>query len=979
MLLSGLLLTHYAVAQLTVSGTVISSEDNSGMPGVNVVVQGTTSGTVTDLNGQYSINLESGNITLVYSFIGFSTQAIEVGNRTTIDVIMEPELTQLSEIVVIGYGTVRKSDLTGSVSSIKGAELMKIPSINAAQALQGKVPGVQVTSATGAPGDKSIVRIRGMGTFNNNDPIFVVDGVILNNIDFLNSGDIESMEVLKDASATAIYGSRGANGVIMITTKQGTMGQEQPTVNVTAEYSIQQLEKKIDLLNGSQFASIVNEIRPGSYNNVDLVPNTDWQDLIFRTAPIQNYQASVSGSTSKVQYYVGLGYFNQSGIIPKSNYQRFSLKLNNTYHITKNIKLGNNLTFTPRQQQNTHDNAVFVVYRAQPVIPVYQPDGSYSEVPGVGNVLADIEYRNSYENSYRAVGNFYGEITFLKDFVIKSSYGIDLDNIRNKSFTPVFYVSPQQQNSFSRLSKDFNNIFSWLWENTISFRKEIAMHRIDIVGGYTAQESSSEFLHLEGLNIIRDQKDFWYFDQNNISSGSTRNEVDNENNYSMISYLFRANYAFDNRYLFTATFRRDGSSKFNKANRFSDFPSFAIGWNIINEGFMSGITELSNLKLRASWGIIGNEKVNYLQIYSLVDNGINAVFGQNEVMVPGNTYSKSGNPDLRWENTYQTDIGLELGFFEDKLTAELDYFRKQTQDILIGLQVPGYLGNGSNARITYNAADVLNRGFELNLLWSGKIGNFDYRLGANGTTLHNETLKVSGSGGDDDYLPGIASKTEPGYPIGSFYGYQTDGIFQDATELADYPHRSDAEVGFLRYVDTNGDGSINGDDRVHLGSPIPTYLFGFNLNGSFKGFNLSIDIQGQGGNKIFNYKETVRPDLYNFEQHVFDRWTGPGTSDTEPRPTYGGYNWINSNRFIYDGAFIRLRSVTFGYTVPENLSHVFRMKTAQVYVRGTNLMTLAKFPGYSPEVRNDNPIDNGLDRGVYPIASVYSVGLNISF
>ncbi|HLF33786.1 MAG TPA: SusC/RagA family TonB-linked outer membrane protein, partial [Cyclobacteriaceae bacterium] len=752
-----------------------------------------------------------------------------------------------------------------------------------------------------------------------------------------------------------------------------------PTINVTAEYSIQQLGKKIELLNGPQFATIVNEIRPGSYNNIDLVPNTDWQDLIFRTAPIQNYQASVSGSTSKIQYYVGLGYFNQSGIIPKSSYERVSLKLNNTYNLTKNIKLGNNLTFTPRRQQNTHDNAVFVVYRAQPVIPVHQPDGSYSEVPGVGNVLADIEYRNSYENSYRAVGNFYGEVTFLKDFVFKTSYGIDLDNIRNKSFTPVFYVSPQQQNSFSRLSKDFNNIFSWLWENTISYRKEIGMHRVDLVGGYTAQESSSELLHLEGLNIIRDQEDFWYFDQNNISPGSTRDEVDKENNYSMISYLFRANYSFDNRYLFTATFRRDGSSKFNKDNRFSDFPSFAVGWNIINEGFMGSVTGLSNLKLRASWGIIGNEKVNYLQIYSLVDNGINAVFGQNGVMLPGNTYGKSGNPDLRWENTYQTDIGLELGFFEDKVTAELDYYRKQTKDILIGLQVPGYLGNGSDARITYNAADVLNRGFELNLAWSGKIGDFDYRLGANGTTLHNETLKVSGSGGDDDYLPGIASKTEPGYPIGSFYGYQTDGIFQDATELADYPHRSDAEVGFLRYVDTNTDGTINGDDRVHLGSPIPTYLYGFNLNGSFKGFNLSIDLQGQGGNKIFNYKETVRPDLYNFEQHVFDRWTGAGTSDTEPKPTYGGYNWINSDRFIYDGAFIRLRSVTLGYTVPENLSRVFRMKTAQVYVRGTNLMTLTKFPGYSPEVRNDNPIDNGLDRGVYPIASVYSVGLNISF
>lgn len=973
------LISLHAQQGKTISGTVTSADDHSGLPGVNVFVKGTTNGTVTDIEGHYTLNITPDEDSIVFSFVGYQTQTVAVNSRNEINVELTVEATQLNQVVVIGYGTVKKSDLTGSVSSIKGSELTKIPSINAAQSLEGKVPGVQVSNASGAPGDRTIVRIRGVGTFNNNDPIYVVDGVILDNIDFLNAEDIKSMEVLKDASATAIYGSRGANGVIIVTTKQGSKGEGHPVFNITSEYSMQKLEKKIDLLNGPQFATIVNEITPGSYNNVNLVPNTDWQDLIFRTAPLQNYQASVSGASDKIQYYVGVGYYNQKGIIPKSSYKRLSVKLNNTYHLTKNITLGNNLTFSPYWQQNTSGNAVFVVYRAQPVLTPRQPDGSYSEVPGVGNILADIDNTNSYNTGYRAVGNFYAEINFLQDFTFKSSYGIDLNNLKGKSFTPVFYVSPQQQNNVSRLYKDYNNFNSWLWENTLTFHREVDKHKIDVLTGYTMQESSSELLHLEAQNILRDSKDFWYFNQNNLNAAGTSNSVDPNNNYSMISYLFRANYTYDNRYLFTATFRRDGSSKFTEQNRFSDFPSFAVGWNIINENFMKNITFLSNLKLRASWGIIGNEKIDYLRIYSLVDNGINAVLGQNEVLVPGNTYGLSGNPDLKWENTYQTDIGLETGFFNDNLTAEIDYFRKDTRDILIPLLVPGYLGNGQGARITYNAAEVLNRGFEIDLNWVGKVNDLSYRVGANGTTLHNETLKVTGTGMNDDYLTGTVSRTRPGLPIGSFYGYQTDGIFQTADELNAYPHRSDAEVGFLRYVDTNNDGVINGDDRVFLGSPIPKFTYGFNFGLNYIGFSLDVDFQGQYGNKIYNYKETVRPDLYNFEAHVLNRWTGPGTSNTEPRPTSGGYNWLPSSRFVQNGSYMRLRNVTLGYTIPQEFSKKLLLQKAQVYVRGTNLLTFTKFTGYSPEIGSDNPIESGLDRGIYPIPSVYSAGLNFTF
>ena len=971
-------------AQQTITGTVTDAADQSTLPGVNIVVQETTRGTVTDLDGHFSIALNPGENILVFTFIGYKTQTIEVNGRTELNVAMEMESTQLNQVVVIGYGTVQKSDLTGSVSSVKGAELTKVPSINPVQSLQGKVPGVQVTSESGAPGAATIVRIRGTGTFNNSAPIYVVDGVILDNIDFLNSADIQSMEVLKDASATAIYGARGANGVIIVTTKQGSPNQETPSVQFSTEYSLQDLVRRIDLLNGPQFATVVNEIDPGTYNNVNAVPNTNWQDLIFRTAPLQTYQASVSGASPKSQYYFGLGYYNQQGIIPKSNYERLTVKLNNTYHLNKHVTLGNNLTFAPYWQQNTNGNAVFVVYRAQPVITPYRSDGSYSEVPGVGNVLADIANTNSFNTGYRTVGNFYGELNFLKSFTFKSSFGLDLGNNKARSFTPVFYVSPQQQNAISQLNKNYDNTLTWLWENTLTFDKQWQQHHLNVLAGYTMQDATSEYLNLNAQNLTRDSQEFWYINQNNINPNAADNGVFLDQNYSMISYLFRANYTLNNRYLFTATFRRDGSSKFTKTNRYSNFPSFAVGWNLINENFMKNIKAVSNLKLRASWGIIGNEKIAYDRQYSSVDNGINGVFGKNEVMVPGLTYGLSGNPNLVWESTYQTDIGLETGFLNDRLTAEFDYFHRDTRNILIDLPVSGYLGNGDGATITYNAGEVLNRGFEMNIQWSGKLKDLNYRVGVNGTTVHNETLKVRGTGGPDDALQGIFSgqtvtRTVPGLPIGAFYGYKTDGIFQNAGDLSSYPHRSDAQVGDLRYVDVNKDGVIDGNDRTYLGSPIPTYLFGITLDGTWKNFELSLDIQGQGGNKIFNGKETIRPDLYNFEKHVINRWTGPGTSNSEPRATEGGYDWLASSRFIQDGSFIRLRTVTLSYSIPAALSKKILMKSANLFIRGTNLVTLAKFTGYTPEIGSENPILNGIDSGSYPIPSIYSAGLNVTF
>lgn len=983
----------------TVTGTITSAEDGSPLPGANVYVQGTTRGTVSNLDGYYTIQVQSGDEVLVFSFVGYTEQEIPIRDQTVIDVILQPEAIGLDEIVVIGYGTVRKSDLTGSVSSVKADDLIKITSVNPEQGLQGKVTGVTVTSTSGAPGARPVVRVRGVGTFNNSSPIFVVDGVILDDISFLNSGDIASMEVLKDASATAIYGSRGANGVIIITTKSGTAGQAKPSFNFSSEVGLQQLTKKIDLLNGKEFAIISNEIRPGSYNNVDAVPNTDWQDLVFRTALMQNHQFSASGATDLANYYFGVGLFLQDGIIPKSNYSRISLKLNNTYNLSKNIKLGNNITLAPYKQRNA-PNVTYSVYRAQPLLEPYYTDGSFGVVYNVGNPLADLAYSNDYRKGIRGVGSVFGEASFLKIFTFKTSFGVDAAYDKTESFTPAYTVynpdgtATQQQNVLSDLNKGSFESLTWLWENTLHFDREFERHSVNALAGYTMQKSSSEETRIPGENVIRDTKDFWYIlpsyildESNNVNNlQDLYNRVDPNQFYSMISYLFRVNYTYDGKYILTATFRRDGSSKFSKENRYSSFPSFALGWNIGRESFMQDVRFISRMKLRASWGVIGNEKISYFDRYARVQSNIIATFGNPDNVYPAASYGKSGNPDLKWESTRQTDVGFEMGVLGNRLNGEFDYYQRVTDDILIELSTPGHLGNGLGERIRYNAASVLNRGVEFLLNWRESRGDFSYSVGAVGSTVYNEVLEIGGSSGvDSTLIGGYLGNGQPvtlsrvGLPIGAFYGYETDGVFQDQGELDSYPHDAQAEAGDLRFVDVNNEGRINGLDRTYIGSPIPSFIYGFYFSAEYKGFDFSADFQGQTGNKIFNGKEVVRPDPYNFEKHVMDRWTGPGTSNTEPRPSFGGYNYRPSDRFIQDGSFLRLRNLSLGYTLPTDLTRQFYINKLRIYVKGTNLFTLTKFTGYTPEIGSKDVLSNGIDNGIYPVTAIYSIGLNLIF
>lgn len=997
----GLMLLFIAIAVLpsfgqvkTITGTVVSSDTQETLPGTSIVVKGTTTGTVTDIDGKYSISVPSDQSVLIFSFIGYVSKEILVGVQTVINVQLDPDKVSLEEIVVIGYGTVKKSDLTGSVSSIKTKDLIKVTSLNPEQSLQGKVTGVQVTSTTGAPGEEPTVRVRGVGTFNNTSPIYVVNGVILDNISFLNSADIASMEVLKDASATAIYGSRGANGVIIITTKNGKLGEDKTTFSFNGEYGIQSVASKIDLLNGKEFATISNQIDPGTYNNVDAVPNTDWQDLIFGPAPIMNYQLSATGATKSTQYYVGLGYFSQKGIIDKSSYERISLQFNNVYKLTKFLSLGNNITLSPFNQENA-PNVTYQAYRAAPVYEPYRADGSFAGVPGVGNPLASLEYSNSFNKGLRGVGSIYADVNILPSLTFKSSFGVDALYNKAENYTPAYMVlyydgsESMQNNLTSDLFKGSTENLTWLWENTLTFDKTFDRHAINALAGYTMQNSSSEILNINGENILRDGSDFWYLDYNNITQAKLNkddfnNNVDDNLNYSMLSYLFRVNYTFDTRYIITATFRRDGSSKFAEGNRYGNFPSFALGWNVTNEKFMENIKLISNLKVRGSWGQIGNEKIPYTGRYSKTQSLI-GVFGVGDITYPAVSYAKSGNPDLKWETTTQTDVGLEVGILNNRLTGEFDYYNRVTDDILVELTTPGHMGNGQGQKVYYNAAEMLNRGFEGSVNWRETINKFTYGIGFLATTIHNEVLNIGGNSGVDSLLfggstsYGFVTRSMEGLPIGAFYGYETDGVFQSQAELDAYPHTSGAGVGDLRRVDTNGDGKIDGNDRTYIGSPIPTFIWGFNAEFEYMNFDFSFSIQGQSGNKIFNKKEMERPDEYNFEQHVENAWTYEGSTDSEPRASFGGYNYSPSDWFIQNGSFIRLRSVVLGYTLPAALSKKLYMQQLRVYFKGNNLHTITKFTGYSPELSAESVIDNGIDGGIYPISRIYSFGINLTF
>lgn len=977
----GLVLSMSAQSK-TYNGTVKASDLDGPLIGVSVVIKDTEKGTLTDLDGIFEIEANEGE-TIVLTYIGYATQEIILTGRSRLEVLLDPDSKVLDEVVVIGYGTIKKSDLTGSVSKIKSEELTKVPSFNPLQSLQGKVSGLQIMSTSGDPGANPVVRLRGVTTLNNNNPIAVIDGVItdIGAVSLLNANDIESVEVLKDASASAIYGSRGAAGVIIITTKKGQSGNNQ--IQFSMEQSIESAANKIGVMNGREFATYINQIEPGTYNNLDVLPDVNWLDEVLNTnTPITNANLSVGGGSDKASYYFGLGYFKQEGILPKSALERLTAKINSEYKISKNVDLGLNLSVLLSDKENA-PGVVNTALRAWPIDSPFLDDGvTFAEVNG-GNPLAAIEYTNSNSSRLRSLGNLYTNIRFLNGFTFRSSVQFDLSEAKTKSFSPVYFVGPLQQNEENDLSYNTSNNTSIIFENTLNYSRSFGKHSVNALAGYTAQDIRGEFLSGNTEGLIREDPLFWYLD-------AGLDEFERvSNNYSrstLLSYLGRINYSFDSRYLFTASFRRDGSSKFGPNNKYGNFPSLAFGWNITNEAFFPAIDIINRLKFRASWGLIGNEKINGNAQYALITPGVNGVFGINENIQAGATFSGGGNPDLKWEETQQTNVGVDLGMWEDRFILELDYYIKSTDDILVALEPIGYTGIGSFRSIFYNAANVENRGFEWNLSYRDNLGKVSYEVGVLGTTIRNTVTDIGQGLGADSLLVGgdlgngqQVSRTAVGQPIGFFYGYQVEGIFQNQAEVDASPTLFGQGPGDLRYKDVNGDGKLDANDRTIIGSSIPDFVFGFNLQLGYKSFSLSSDFQGQTGSDIYNGKQAIRFTTLNYEDKFNNYWSGEGSTNEDPRPSLGGSNYQPSSYFVEDGSFIRLRTLTLNYALSQGLRDKLRMRGANIYLRGTNLFTGTAFSGFSPEIGASSAVDGSIDRGVYPITRVFTVGLNANF
>lgn len=966
----------------SITGYVTDGETKEAMIGVSVLNKYTTYGAITDYNGQFRVQA-SQHDTLIFKYIGYKTLEYPVNNTSVpMDIQLYTDLKLLDEVVVIGYGTIKKSDLTGAVSSVKSSDIIKVPAANAIQSLQGKVSGLQIMSTSGDPGATPVVRLRGITTLNNNNPIAVIDGVIteVSAISLLNANDIESIEVLKDASAAAIYGSRGAAGVIIVTTKKGNIGKN--TVQVSIERSAESIAHRIDVMTGKEFATYLNRINPGQYNNLDALPNIDWQNLIFKNnAPLLNANFSVSGGSDQTTYYLGLGYFDQKGIISKSGLKRYTAKINSGYKISSAIHLGLDLSMSYGQKDNTPD-VISTALRAWPINKPFKVDSSFADVNG-GNALAAIEYSNSHTNNLRSLGNLFATYKPIRGLTLKSSFQFEVEEYKAKSFSPKYFVGPLQQNEENDLNYTTGNNTSFILENTITYDKSIGKHNFNVLAGYSAQDIKGEFLSGSTEGLIRENKLFWFLDAGLDVSERTGN---NFGRSTLLSTLGRINYTYDSRYLFTASYRRDGSSKFGPLNKYGVFPSFAVGWNITNESFFPKSLPVNRAKLRASWGIIGNEKINGNAQYSLITTGSNAVFGQKEAINAGASFNGGGNPNLKWEETHQSNIGLDLGVFDDRWVIELDYYVKKTNDILVPLAPIGYTGIGSFRTIIFNAAEVENKGFEWNVSYRNSWRKINYQLGLLGTTIKNKVTNIGQGIGADSLLVGgdlgngqQVARSTVGLPIGFHYGYQAIGIFQNEAELSAGPTVFGQEVGDLRFKDINGDGKLDSKDRTIIGSSIPDLIFGFNAQVGYKNINLAADFQGQLGNEIYNGKQVIRFATLNYEEKFNHYWQGQGTTNIHPKPSLGGPNFLPSSYFIEDGSFLRLRSLTLNYTLPDILTNKLKSESFNIYARATNLFTATRFTGYSPEIGAASAVDGVIDRGVYPITRTFSIGVNAKF
>ena len=984
--LIGMLLPMCMFAQqITVQG-VVKDQTGETVIGASVMEKGTTNGTITGIDGDFSLNMSS-NGTLVVSFVGYKTQEVQVKGQKQLQVVLSEDAEMLDEVVVIGYGTMKKSDLTGAVSSIGNKDIKDSPVSNLGQAIQGKISGVQIVDA-GKPGDNVSIKIRGLGSINNCDPLVVIDGVPTDlGLSSLNMADVERLDVLKDASATAIYGSRGANGVVMITTKRGTEGKGK--LAVSANYSFQNATNVPSLLNAAQYAELSNDMMVNSGRNPnpewanpsELGAGTDWMDELLRTGVMQNYTVSYSGGNEKSHYYVSGGFLDQSGIVKSVNYRRFTFQSNSDAQVLKWLKFSNNITFSADTKKSGSYN-IGDALKALPIYPVKNEDGSWSGPDGnsewygsTRNPIGPTELNKSQTDGYNFLANLTAELTFTKWLKFKSTFGYDAKFWFIDNFTPKYNWKPTPTEETSRYKSD-NKSFTYLWDNYFLFDHTFAeKHRVGLMAGMSAQWNTNDYLNA--------QKNVFMFDNvHEMDNGEEMYAIGgNETEWALLSYMARVNYSYEDRYLLTATIRRDGSSRFGKKHRWGPFPSVSVAWRASQEKWFPKNDYINDLKVRAGYGVTGSQasvgNYSYLASYntSVYPFGISS--GNQTALVS----STLANPYIHWEEVAQTNIGFDASLFNSRVMFSFDAYLKETRDMLVKASIPITSGFEDTTTTYTNAGKVRNQGIEMSLHTINLTGELGWET--NLTATYNKN-KIKDLNSDVPYYinqinNSYVTMLAKDYPINVFYGYVTDGIFQNQSEVNTHAVQPGAEPGDIRFRDLNNDGVINDSDRTVIGNPNPSWLFSMNNSLSYKGFELSVFLQGIAGNKIYNANNidnTGMAAAYNQTTDVLKRWQGEGTSNSMPRAVFGDPNQNTrvSDRFVENGSYLRLKNITLSYTFPKQWLQKAQIENARLSLSCENVATITGYSGFDPEVGI-----NGIDQNRYPISRTFSLGLNFNF
>jgi len=1011
-----------AVAGISVSGKVVD-ESGQPLPGVTVVEKGTTNGIVTNVDGSFKLNVANEGSVLVFSFIGYTKQEILVGKQTVLKITLLDDVRSMEEVVVIGYGTQKKSVTTGSISGVTAKEFENQSVTNIGQILQGRTSGVTVTTNDGQPGDGSTVRVRGITTFNNNDPLWVVDGVVVDNggIGYLNQSDIESIEVLKDAASQAIYGTRAAAGVILVTTKKGKVGHTQ--INYSGYFGTSAPARKLDLLNATEYATLRNESSVAAGNPIifsnpaSLGTGTDWQSLIFNNnAQEQNHELSISGGTETSTYYTSFGYLDQTGIVasPISKYNRINFRSNLTFKPSKYFNFGENVGYTYNksiglgntnsvfggplsdainldpitQAVVTDPTAATALLAAHPTAVVNAQGYPYGLSPYVGqeitNPLAYIQtLLGNYSWAHNIVGNAYAEIDPLKGLAIKSTLGTKMAFYGDESFTPLYYLNASTISSQNNYNRDMNRVFDWNIENTISYTRSFYKHHVNVLlgqGAYADGATVSSGVTEYGLPVTN----FNDASLNYSIPVAQRVGYGSENEEHHISSLFaRLNYDYDEKYILQAVVRRDGSSHFGGNKKDGTFPSISLGWVPTKEAFWPQNDAVNFLKVRGGYGVVGQDAIPPDAFLSTIGGGRNYSFGTNNTYISGYSPNAPSNPNLEWEQTSQTNVGLDAVLFHD-FNLTLEWYNKKTTGILEQLQIPLYIGAIGNPYA--NVGNMENTGEEISLSYHKKIG--DFKLGFEGNISHvkNTVTYITPTANYFDIsgfqnIQGTVTRTEVGQPWNSFYGYENLGVFQTQAQIDAYTHNGqliqpNAKPGDFIWADLNGDGKIDDNDRKFLGNSLPTYQYGLTFTAAYKSFDLLIFGQGQGGNKIFQGLHRIDIPTANYTTAALGRWTGPGTSNTWPRLTDNDVNNnfnYNSNFYLQDGAYFRIKTLQLGYTLNNDIVKKIGLQKLRVYLTGQNLLTFTKYTGYDPD------ITGGIDQGFYPQARTFIIGLSVGF